>query len=95
MTPNRNAEPDEVLNPWHREILSANAVRIYEQIYYRMAARHATEVSMKNDELSRRAKVALWGLDAALSELSNANVLMIDPREDHAIYYFVDAEAGQ
>jgi hypothetical protein len=93
MTPNRNAEPDERLNAWHREILSANAVRIYEQIYFRMAARDATEVSIKNDELSRRSRVPMWGLDAALSELSSANVLMIDPRADHATYFFADVDA--
>ena len=97
MTPNRSADRDEVLNPWLREILSANAVRIYEQIYFRMAARDATEVSIKNDELSRRARVPMWGLDAVLSELSSAGALMIDPHEDRATYYFVDleAEAGQ
>jgi hypothetical protein len=67
--------PDEILTPWNREILSPNAVRLYEAIWHYMRNLGQAAIWLSDDEASRRAKILIRYIPAARAELINTQLL--------------------
>jgi hypothetical protein len=86
---------EELLSPFHREVLSKNAVKLYEAVWKRMANRNVSVLWMFNDEASCRARVLLKDIAGAQSELSRAGLMWLTPGDGGQTHYrfVVDDEA--
>jgi hypothetical protein len=67
--------PEDILSSWHREILSPNAVKLYEACWHRMRIKGRTELWMDDEEASTRARVLIQHIPAARTELVNLGLL--------------------
>jgi hypothetical protein len=69
-------DPNEILSAWHREILSSNAVKLYEACWYRMKnSGGKTSVWMDDEEASRRSRILIRNVPNARAELINVGLL--------------------
>jgi hypothetical protein len=91
-TPNRPAAVDtsEILNEWHKEILSQDAQKVYTAVWLRMNSLRATEIHLTDEDLSRRARVVLPRIHAAKVELARQGLLRLSPIGDRIRYEYVD-----
>src|ERR1700731_3058032 len=75
-TPNRPvANTAEILSAWNREILSANAVKLYEAVWHRMRIKKVAQVWMDDVEASMRSRTQIQFIPAARAELVNTGLL--------------------
>jgi hypothetical protein len=83
------------LSEFHLEMLSANAAKLYEAVWSRMASKNVSEIWMDDTEASRRSRVALQFIGAAQSELARSGLFAMTPGLRQVKYEFVsdpDAE---
>jgi hypothetical protein len=66
---------DEILSPWHREILSGHAVKMYEAVWHRMRIKGQTQIWADDEEISRRSRTLIGFIPGARCELINAGLL--------------------
>jgi hypothetical protein len=66
---------EDILSDYHREMLSAPAVKLYAAVWFRMGNRGVTEISMSDEEVSVRARVPMSGLSKVQSELAKMGLL--------------------
>ena len=66
---------NEILSPWHREILSQHAVKLYEACWHRMKNSGKTQVWMDDEEASRRSRILIRNVPDARAELINVGLL--------------------
>jgi hypothetical protein len=94
-TPNRpTVDTSEILNEFHRELLSKDAQKCYQAIWLRMNSLQATEINLTDENLSHRARVVLPRIHAAKMELQRAGLLHLSPFGVKTRYEFVDDEAA-
>jgi hypothetical protein len=84
--------PEQILSEFHREVLSQDAIKLFEAVWFRMAYSGVTQIRMADDQVSIRARVPLHRIAAAQSELSAAGLLEIDPFDQEVRYGFIDDE---
>jgi hypothetical protein len=68
-------DPEQILSPWHRGILTTNAIKLYEACWHRMKNAGKTQVWMDDEEASRRARILVQHVSNARAELSNVGLL--------------------
>jgi hypothetical protein len=66
---------DDILSPWHKEILTPNAVKFYEAAWHRMRIKGQTKIWMDDAEASRRSRILIKFIPTARAELINAGLL--------------------
>jgi hypothetical protein len=68
-------DPEQILSAWHREILTPNAVKLYEACWHRMNNAGKTQVWMDDEEASRRSRILIRNVPNARAELTNVGLL--------------------
>ena len=81
--------PIQPLSEFHLEMLSQNAVKLYQAVWSRMSRLSTTVVVLNNAEASRRSRVLMLHLGAAQSELASANLFLMAPGGSATRYEFV------
>jgi hypothetical protein len=66
---------NSILSPWHQEILSDKAQKVFIAIWHRMRNSGRAEVWLDDETLSIRARVLLPYVAAARTELLNVGLL--------------------
>jgi hypothetical protein len=66
---------EDVISEFHREILTPNAIRLYEACWHRMRVKGQTQVWMDDPEASIRSRTLIGFIPAARCELINAGLL--------------------
>jgi hypothetical protein len=87
--------PDMILSEFHRGVLSQDAVKVFEAVWFRMAHTGTTELRMTDEQTSIRARVPLGRIVAAQSELVAADLLEIDPSDLEILYRFIEDDPDQ
>jgi hypothetical protein len=80
---------EEILSEFHRKALSPAAVRLYVAVWFRMANRGATKIWLSDEDVSRRARIALKNVPATQWELARAGLLFLTPGNGKVEYLFV------
>lgn len=80
---------DELLSPWHREILSTEAQKLYCAVWGVMKDRNAQSTWMDDAQASRRSRVLIQYIPGAQSELVRAGLMHLKPGENQTKYEFV------
>jgi hypothetical protein len=86
---------DELLSPWHKEILSTNAQKLYCAVWSVMKDRNAQSTWMDDAQASRRSRVLIQHIPGAQSELVRAGLMHLEPGENQTKYEFVAEETAQ
>jgi hypothetical protein len=68
-------EISEILNNWHREILSGHAQKLYEAVWHQMRIKGATTIWLGDAEASRRSRMLIQHIPAARTELIDIGLL--------------------
>jgi hypothetical protein len=68
-------DPEQILSPWHREILTTNAIKLYEACWHRMKNAGKTSVWLDDSEASVRARILIRNVPNARAELINIGLL--------------------
>jgi hypothetical protein len=66
---------DQILSPWHREILSGPAQKLYEAVWHQMRIKCVTTIWLNDIEASRRARVLIQFIPAARTELIDGGLV--------------------
>jgi hypothetical protein len=74
-TTDLQVEPEQILSLWNREILSANAVKMYTAVWFRMRNSNSAQVWMSDEDISRRARLLIQFVPSARLELAKARLL--------------------
>jgi hypothetical protein len=80
---------DELLSPWHKEILSTNAQKLYCAVWSVMKDRNTQSTWMDDAQASRRSRVLIQHIPGAQSELVRSGLMHLEPGENQTKYEFV------
>ena len=81
---------DQILNPWTREILSPQAVKLYEAVWHRMRLRKVSSVWMDDAEASVRSRMRIELIPNARAQLLNMGLLTCKEGSKQWLYTYIE-----
>ena len=82
-------QPEEILSPFHRSLLSQHAVKLFVELWYHSAFKNMNVSVMDNKQAAGRIRIPYERLQAAQEELINRGLMKIDRLNGCARYEFI------